>query len=128
MPEPISGSQEVLTREEAAAVQQAQALQNLVSALSPLVQQIIDGAHAAKREANEHELRIAQLEAQSTERLHRRAFPLVWFGVIVVTLLLGWSALANRWEIVTHALTAIIAGVVGYALRRPVGNYTSDTE
>lgn len=121
-------TQQILTKEEAAAIQQTKALERLVAAASPMVQQIFEASRAAQREENEHELRITQLEMQAAERLQRRTFPLLWFGLLVITGLLGWSAYAGKWEIVTHALTAIIAGAVGYALRKPAEHHIAGSE
>jgi hypothetical protein len=116
-PQQPKGTQQLLTQEQAAEIQQTKALQDLIAAATPLIQQVMDTGRATKREELDHELKLAELDAGAEERLHRRVFPLVWYGAVVVTAAVGWAAYKEKWEIVTHSLTAILAWAAGYTLR-----------
>ena len=73
-------AQQLLTQKQAADIQQSKALQELISAATPLVQQVMDVNRATKREELEHELKLAEIDGRFEERLHGRLFPLIWFG------------------------------------------------
>jgi hypothetical protein len=110
-------SGQVVTRDEAAQVAQARALESLVTVLSPVIQQVMDTSRAAERDGREHELRAMQLEAEIEDRRAKRELPLVWYIAIVVTLVIGWACYVGRWEIATHVLTAALAWVAAKATK-----------
>lgn len=96
---------------------------SLAEAARPLLYDYMRGQQESARQQQEHEFRLAELDARVEETMQRRVYPLIWFAVVFLALLIGGAAYKGNWAIVTHLLTALLGTLSGYALGRGQQRY-----
>jgi hypothetical protein len=110
---------EIITKAEAAA-EQGQSLEALIAVAAPLIQQCMDTHRATEQDKHQHEQRLLEIKERMQNRFHGRLVPLYGCGALVIAGVIFWACAAGKWEIVTHLLTAVVAGWAGWAARSDV--------